>query len=283
MTADEQPFRVAAEALRVFVNPRNRAPHLVGHPQQVTAILCHVDEIRNDENRAGVDEHFRRILVVAAEPCAPRATMHEDMDGRVRCPGGEDVHRFDRGRPIGEALGNAQPFAYEFAVPHATLQDSLDIWRIDSLIVGVIKLFLVHVEPDPWPFRAHRRSGLRPSKVRHGRQCGSARGQMQKFTAGKFHDISSKNIEGQALSRLLLMDFQIGNARQPLALALPLRSMGFRHVPLAARVATYIRSLTWKTGQYRFLALNNEKRCPLKCQQVGDNRTRCARFGFCRS
>ena len=29
--------------------------------------------------------------------------------------------------------------------------------------------------------------GLRPSNMRHGRQRGSARGQMQKISAGKFH------------------------------------------------------------------------------------------------
>src|SRR5262249_56520811 len=32
-----------------------------------------------------------------------------------------------------------------------------------------------------------RRIGLRPSKARHGWQRGSASGQMQKFSAGKFH------------------------------------------------------------------------------------------------
>ena len=34
-----------------------------------------------------------------------------------------------------------------------------------------------------WP----RRIGLRPSDARHGRERGSARGQMQKISAGKFH------------------------------------------------------------------------------------------------
>src|SRR5215475_4207856 len=32
-----------------------------------------------------------------------------------------------------------------------------------------------------------RRIGLRPSSARHGRERGSARGQMQKISAGKFH------------------------------------------------------------------------------------------------
>src|SRR5262245_28032641 len=40
-----------------------------------------------------------------------------------------------------------------------------------------------------WHNHAHRprRIALRPSKVRHSRQRGSARGQMQKLSAGKFH------------------------------------------------------------------------------------------------
>jgi len=37
-----------------------------------------------------------------------------------------------------------------------------------------------------------RRIGLRPRDTRDGRQRGSARGQMQKFSAGKSHDASSK-------------------------------------------------------------------------------------------
>jgi len=36
-----------------------------------------------------------------------------------------------------------------------------------------------------------RRIGLRSRKLRHYRQRGCARGEMQKFAAGKFHDVSS--------------------------------------------------------------------------------------------
>src|SRR4029453_9458379 len=46
---------------------------------------------------------------------------------------------------------------------------------------------------------------------------------------------------------------QIANARQPLALTLPLKSLGGRHAPLAARVLAYTSSLTRKTGQCRLL------------------------------
>src|SRR5262249_27565311 len=130
---------------------------------------------------------------VAGKPRLPSAAMHEHMHWRVRRFGGEDVHSLDCGRAISEALRSAEPLAHEFAVAGATLHDSLDIRRIDPLIVSVIELFLVHVEPDQWPFRAHCRRGLRPCNTRDSRDNGSARGQMQKLsTVGKFHDVFSE-------------------------------------------------------------------------------------------
>ena len=44
----------------------------------------------------------------------------------------------------------------------------------------------------------------------------------------------------------------MANARQPLALTLPLKSLGVRHFPLAARVLAYIRSLTRKMVNVAF-------------------------------
>jgi hypothetical protein len=41
---------------------------------------------------------------------------------------------------------------------------------------------------------------------------------------------------------------QIANARQPLALTLPPKSLGVRHVPLAARALAYTGSLTMENG-----------------------------------
>src|SRR5262249_12341335 len=51
---------------------------------------------------------------------------------------------------------------------------------------------------------------------------------------GSFMTFPPKNVEGQALLRSQLMDFN-WNACQPLALALPLKLMGIRHVPSAAQ------------------------------------------------
>src|SRR5215813_11480903 len=51
-----------------------------------------------------------------------------------------------------------------------------------------------------------RRIGLRPSEARHRRQRGSARGQMQKISAGKFHF--------EPPSRLMSLDHLVGNGEQ---------------------------------------------------------------------
>src|SRR5262249_30328194 len=47
------------------------------------------------------------------------------------------------------------------------------IWRVDRLIVGVVKLFLIHVEPDEGPLRA-RDSLLRGDTGRNRRSGGRA-------------------------------------------------------------------------------------------------------------
>ena len=50
-----------------------------------------------------------------------------------------------------------------------------------------------------------RRIGLRPRDARHGRQRGSARGQMQKLSAGKFHGAPLLSI-----ARTGFMEYRIG-------------------------------------------------------------------------
>ncbi len=57
-----------------------------------------------------------------------------------------------------------------------------------------------------------RRIRLRPSDARHGRERGSARGQMQKFTAGKFHRVPLRNAGDATLhSALTFAAFMIGH------------------------------------------------------------------------
>jgi hypothetical protein len=62
-------------------------------------------------------------------------------------------------------------------------------------------------------------------------------------TMGKSHGSLPQYIEGHALLRLPLTDFQIGNARQPLALTLPLKSMEIRHVPAGSSMIRLPQSM----------------------------------------
>src|SRR5262249_46142157 len=196
MTTDVEPLRISAEALGIPVDPGNRASYLIGHFQKVAAILSYVNEIRDDKIRASVDKHFRRIVEVAGKPRLPSAAMHEHMHWRVRRFGGEDVHSLDCGRAISEALRSAEPLAHEFAVSGATLQHLFSVRPLSGVVVGVFDFLLVNVEPYQRPFCARSR-WLCQSQVagRHRRQRDSARGQMQKLTAGKSHGVSSKNID----------------------------------------------------------------------------------------
>src|ERR1700736_3905638 len=65
-----------------------------------------------------------------------------------------------RRRPIRDSLGRSEARADELTVAGATLAHLIAIWSVDRLVVSVVKLFLVHVEPDARPLRP-RRSLLR--------------------------------------------------------------------------------------------------------------------------
>jgi len=125
---------------------------------------------------------------------------------------------------------------------------------------------------------------LAPSRCGGDCQRGSASGQVQEFATGKFHAVSS--IKHRSPSVVALADkwIQIRNARQPLALTLPMKSMGIRHVPFWQLDLLSYRSLTlMRRGRRSLTALNVEKRRPLTCRHLGGNRTRYTHFEFCRS
>src|SRR5215510_7253965 len=90
------------------------------------------------------------------------------------------------------------------------------------------------------------------------------------FRWGSFTSQKELNAKRCALAAKWI---QIANARQPLALTLPLNSLGGRHAPLAARVLAYTSSLKRKTGQCRVVARSGANQCPLKCRQLGRKRT----------
>ena len=168
MAADIEPLGIPAEARGVAVDPGNAAAHLLGHHHQIAVGLQHIVEIEHHVVGAGIDEHLGRVGVVRGEPGAPRAAMHEHVDGSIRGLGGEDVEGLHRSRAVGEALGRAEALANDLAVADAALEDVIAIGRIDELIVGVVELLLVHVEPDQWPLGP--RAPVRPRRARRHRR-----------------------------------------------------------------------------------------------------------------
>ena len=61
--------------------------------------------------------------------------------------------------------------------------------RLEELGTVAIEELRAGCKSDNNPYRP-RRIGLRPCHLRHRRQRGNARGQMQKCSAGKFHRVS---------------------------------------------------------------------------------------------
>src|SRR6266481_1322776 len=99
---------------------------------------------------------------------APGAAMNKYHDRRFRGRGRIDIQHLVRRRPIGDPPGRTETGADQLAFAGAALVQLVAIWRIDRLVVGVVKLFLIHVKPDAGPL-GPRRSLLRSSAGRnHG-------------------------------------------------------------------------------------------------------------------
>src|SRR6266852_3074027 len=104
---------------------------------------------------------------------APGAAMNKYHDRRFRVRGRIDIQHLGRRRPIGDPPRRTETGADKLAFAGAALVQLIAIWRVDRLVVGVVKLFLIHVKPDAGPLRA-RRSLLRSSAGRNHRGGSSA-------------------------------------------------------------------------------------------------------------
>src|SRR6185369_10315128 len=90
-----EAVRIAAEARRVAVRPRNGAPHLLDHGEKAAAGVLDLHEIGHHEMRARADEHLRRVAEFPRIPAAPRAAVDEEVDRRARALGDVDVELLD--------------------------------------------------------------------------------------------------------------------------------------------------------------------------------------------
>src|SRR5260370_30943868 len=96
------------------------------------------------------------------------ASMNKYHDREFRVRGRIDIQHLVRRRPMGDTPRRADTGADKLAFAGAALVELIAIWRVDRLVVGVVKLFLIHVKPDARPLGA-RRSLLRSSARRnHG-------------------------------------------------------------------------------------------------------------------
>src|SRR5262245_46277103 len=103
---------------------------------------------------------------------APGAAMNKYHDRRFRVRGRIDIQHLVRRRPVGDTLGLTETGAHRLAFAGAALVQLVAIWRVDRLVVGVVKLFLIHVKPDAGPLGTGR--SLLRSRAGRNRGGGSS-------------------------------------------------------------------------------------------------------------
>ncbi len=177
-SGDVQPLRIAAEALRVPVDPGDGAADLVGNRHQVAVGLQHIAEIDREVVGARIGEQIGEDRVIPGGAAAPCAAMDEHIDRRIGLLGRIKVESLDRGLSVRQPFRRAQAGTHGLAVGAIAFVHQLLIGRIDGLIVGVVEFFLVEVEPDERTFLARgrlrgRRHDARPYRAhrRAGQQC----------------------------------------------------------------------------------------------------------------
>jgi hypothetical protein len=151
------------------------------------AHLQDIGSARDTRDRRNVADDIEIELVV--ERGIDRGRRPEENEriavrSRMYCRLGTDVGGGTR--PVVEDDGPAQPLRQP--LPHQARED-----------VGHIAGRHRHD-----PAHSPRRIGLRPSRARNGRESGSARRQMQEFSACKFHGVSHRYV-GHKISRLILL------------------------------------------------------------------------------
>src|SRR5437899_8538572 len=180
MTGKVEPVRVAAELLRVAIDPGDGAADLVGHHGQISAEFLHGREIQNDEVRSSVHERLRGKSVVLREPAAPSPSVNKYVDRSVGTPRGEHVESLDGRRTIGESQRVPQPSARDFAVRRVATGTLRWIGCVDALVVGVVELLLVEVEPQARPLRPGRVLRGLAERVTRRREHGPGRAGLEK-------------------------------------------------------------------------------------------------------
>ena len=150
MAGDVEPVLVAAELLRVVVDPGDGRAHLLGHGHQVAADVVDIVEVDDHAVRAGVDDHLGEHREIGRAAVPPGAAVDVDVDRRVRgiFLAAIDVDALDLARAILEALRRAEPRLGARIGGGAARMHQRLVRRIDRLVIGVVELGLVHAHPD---------------------------------------------------------------------------------------------------------------------------------------
>src|SRR5262252_4698204 len=78
----------------------------------------------------------------------PGAAVNEHHDRGRFIPGRINVEHLMRGGPIGHSHGRTEALTDEFAYAGTAPVHLIAIWCVDRLVVGIVKLVLIHIEPD---------------------------------------------------------------------------------------------------------------------------------------
>jgi hypothetical protein len=131
----------------VSIDPRDCASNLLSHRHQTATGIMNEDEVRYDEVSAGVNEALGQICGVSRLSIAPGAAVNEDVDRRVGAGCLVNIEFFILGGAVGDTL-RSNALEHRFTGKPATRRDQLLIGSINALVVSVVKLLLVHIEPD---------------------------------------------------------------------------------------------------------------------------------------
>src|SRR5262245_63592618 len=93
MRGEIKSRRIAAEHIRVLIDPSDGAAHLLDHRKQAAAGLLDIGEVEDDEMRAGAHKRLGEAGIVGGPIGTPRTAVNENIDGGMRSFRPIDVER----------------------------------------------------------------------------------------------------------------------------------------------------------------------------------------------
>src|SRR5262249_42067777 len=164
---------IAAEARRVFVDPRNAATYLRRHHGKIATCLLYRNKGEGDVVCPGIDKHLSWVAVLLGRAYQPVPAMDEDEDRRIGGAAAIKIELFDLGWSVRRAL-RCDAGAHGLAVTRKTLRNLCDERLVGHLILLGIELHLVVIHEDQGTLVVWRRTNaalLSESRRRSHGQC----------------------------------------------------------------------------------------------------------------